>query len=96
MPPPKIDEQIEERLSRALSAAPRRQILRLLAENELTVTEIAQQTNQSISLASRHLKLLYDLGFLSINKVTPYKFYSLKFKELKELLIIYDKVITKL
>ncbi len=96
MPNQQIDEQIEERLSRALSAAPRRQILRLLAENELTVTDIAEQTHQSISLASRHLKLLYDLGFLNINKVTPYKFYSLKFKELKELLIIYDKVITKL
>ncbi len=91
-----IDEQIEERLSRALSASSRRQILRLLAQEELTVKDIAEQTNQSISLASRHLKLLHDLGFLNVNKITPYKFYSLKFKELTELLIIYDKVIKKL
>jgi DNA-binding transcriptional ArsR family regulator len=90
------DDHIEERLSRAISAFSRRQILRLLSEEELTVKDIAEKTNQSVSLASRHLKLLHDLGFLSVKKITPYKFYSLKFKELKELLTIYDKVITKL
>lgn len=91
-----LEDHIEERLSRAISASSRRQILRLLAEEELTVKDIAEKTNQSVSLASRHLKLLHDLGFLNVKKVTPYKFYSLKFKELKELLVIYDKVITKL
>ena len=91
-----LEEHIEERLSRAISASSRRHILRLLADKELTVKEIAQQTQQSVSLASRHLKLLHDLGFLKLRKAYPHKFYSLKFKELKELLIVYDKVITKL
>ncbi len=89
-------EQKEENLSRAISAYPRRQILRLLAEKDLTVREIAQQVNLSDSLASRHLKLLYDLGFLNMIKKYPYKYYSLKYKELKSLLEIYDKVIEKL
>ena len=51
----------EERLSRAISAFSRRQILRLLVDKEMTVKEVAEKTGQSVSLASRHLKLLYDL-----------------------------------
>ena len=89
-------EQKEEKLSRAISAYSRRQILRLLAEKELTVKEIAASTKMSVSLASRHLKLLYDLGFLNVRKVYPNKFYSLKVKELKALLDVYDKVINKI
>jgi len=86
----------EERLSRAISAFSRRQILRLLANKELSVKEISQQINQSVSLTSRHLKLLYDLGFLNLRKVSTQKFYSLKIKELRQLLDTYDQVINKL
>ena len=86
----------EERLSRAISAFSRRQILRLLVDKEMTVKEVAEKTGQSVSLASRHLKLLYDLGFLNGRKEFPNKFYSLKIKELKGLLDIYDKVISKI
>ncbi|MBT4650950.1 winged helix-turn-helix transcriptional regulator [Candidatus Woesearchaeota archaeon] len=86
----------EERLSRAISAFSRRQILRLLVDKEMTVKEVAEKTGQSVSLASRHLKLLYDLGFLNVRKEFPNKFYSLKIKELKGLLDIYDKVISKI
>jgi len=86
----------EEKLSRAISAFSRRQILRLLADQELNVKEIAETTAQSVSLASRHLKLLYDLGFLAVRTEFPHKFYSLKIKEMKQLLIIYDKVINKI
>ena len=86
----------EERLSRAISAQSRREILRLLADQELTVKDIAEKTRMSVSLASRHLKFLHDLGFLHVKKIFPNKFYSLKVKELKELLIQYDKVISKI
>ena len=86
----------EEKLSRAISASSRRQILRLLAEKESTVKEISQRTGQSVSLASRHLKLLFDLGFLDVRKKFPYKYYSLKVKELGAFLDLYDKVITRL
>jgi DNA-binding transcriptional ArsR family regulator len=86
----------EEKLSRAISASARRNILRLLADSEFTVKEIAEKTNQSVSLASRHLKLLYDLGFLNVRKKFPNKFYSLKIKELTHLLEHYDKVIQKI
>ncbi len=89
-------EQKEEKLSRAISAYSRRQILRLISNQELTVKDIAEQTNMSVSLASRHLKMLYDLGFLNVRKEFPHKFYSLKIKDLKGLLDIYDKVIKKI
>ncbi len=89
-------DQKEERLSRALSAQPRREIIRILSKNESTVKDIAKKSNISVSLASRHLKFLYDLGFLSIRKKYPFKYYSLRIKELKNLLELYDKVSTKL
>ena len=89
-------EQKEEKLSRAISALARRKILKLLADKELTVKEISAQVKQSVSLTSRHLKLLYDLGFLHLKKEFPFKYYSLKIKEVKELLVKYDKVINKL
>lgn len=89
-------EQQEEKLSRAISAYSRRQILHLLAVEPMTVKDIAHQTKMSVSLASRHLKLLYDLGFLNTEKKYPFKYYSLKIKELQNLLQIYDKVIQKL
>ena len=86
----------EEKLSRAISAFSRRQVLRLLAEGDMTVKEIATSTKMSMSLASRHLSLLHDLGFLTVKKKHPFKFYSLKIKEIKGLLEVYDKVIKKL
>ncbi len=86
----------EENLARAISASSRRDILRLLANNELTVKDIAAKTKQSVSLASRHLKFLLDLGLLNVRKEYPYKYYSLRFKELIKLLEIYDTVIKKL
>lgn len=86
----------EEKLSRAINASSRRQILRLLTKKELTVKEISLQTQMSVSLASRHLKMLYDLGFLIVRKKFPNKFYSLKVQELKALLKIYDEVIKEI
>ena len=86
----------EERLARGISAYSRRQILRLVAHKELTVIDIAEKTKMSVSLASRHLKLLYDLGFLKVRASHPNKFYSLKVKELIQLLEVYDQVIKKI
>ncbi len=86
----------EEKLSRAVSASARRQILRLLADKELPVKKIAELTKESVSLASRHLKFLYDLGFLNVRKDFPHKYYSLRIKEMRQLLESYDIVIEKI
>ena len=58
----------EEKLARAISAFSRRQIIRLLSKSSLTVKEVSEKTKMSVSLASRHLKMLYDLGFLNLKK----------------------------
>lgn len=86
----------EERLARAISAYSRREILRLLVEKERTVKEISILLKMSVSLASRHLKLLYDLGFLEVRRESPNKFYSLRVRDLKGLLDAYDKVVGKI
>ena len=88
-------EEKEEKLARAISAGSRREILRLLVDQEFTVKEIATKTKLSVSLASRHLQLLSDLGFLSVRKESIYKHYSIKIKEMKDLLSVYDKVLKK-
>ncbi len=90
------DSAKEERLARALSAASRREILRLLAEKEHTVKELASQTGMSMSLASKHLTLLHDLGLVEVRREAIYKHYSLRIKELEELLKAYEKVMEKL
>ena len=86
----------EEKLARAISASSRRQILTLLTDKERTVKEIAEITKMSVSLASRHLKMLYDLGFLNVKIEFPYKYYSLRVKDIKQLLLAYEKVVSKL
>ena len=88
-------EEKEERLARAISAGSRRKILRLLSSQEMTVKEISKQCHLSVSLASRHLQLLHDLGFLSVRKESIYKHYSIKVKEMQDLLESYDRVLKR-
>ena len=88
-------KQKEENLSRGISSLSRRNILNLLLKKERTVKEISNSLNMSVSLASRHLKLLYDLGFLKVRKEFPYKFYYLKIKKIKKLLEVYETIVRK-
>ena len=84
----------DEKIARAIRARIRRDILHLLCQNEkLSVHEIRDRLNVSESTASRHLKLLFDLGMVDFEIKAPEKFYFLKIKELKELLEIYDKIV---
>ncbi|MHA1255926.1 MAG: metalloregulator ArsR/SmtB family transcription factor [Promethearchaeota archaeon] len=84
----------DEKIARALRARIRRDMLHLLCRNEkLSVHEIRDRLNVSESTASRHLKLLYDLGLINFETKAPEKFYFLKIKEIAELLEIYDKIV---
>lgn len=91
-----MEDLREEKLARAIAAHSRRQILRLLAEKELSVSEVAKRLGMSVSLASRHLKFLLDLGILSVKKNYPNKMYTNRIKEVKVLLNIYERVKEKL
>ena len=89
-------EFLEERLARGIQASSRRQILRFIGKQEKTVKEIATATQTSVSLASRHLSFLHDLGFLQARKKSTQKFYSLKSSTLHTFLEKYDELVKKL
>jgi DNA-binding transcriptional ArsR family regulator len=83
----------DEKLARAIRARSRRNILKILCtKKRASVHEIAYELGLSESLASRHLKMLYDLGLIDNTYEPPEKFYFLKIKELKQLFNAYDKV----
>ena len=87
----------DEKLARAIRAQVRRDILHLLCQNEkMSVHQIKDKLNVTESTASRHLKQLYDLGTVEFEKDPPEKFYFLKIKEMKEFLVIYDKIVEKM
>ena len=87
----------DEKLARAIRSRIRRDILHILYQNEkISVHEIAKKLNISESSASKHLKLLYDLGFVNSEDIPPEKFYFLKIKEIRRLFEVYDKIVKKL
>ena len=87
----------DEKLARAIRSKIRRDILHILYNKEkASVHAIAKQLNITESSASKHLKLLYDLGFINFENKPPEKFYFLKIKEIKELFTAYDKIVKKL
>ncbi len=87
----------DEKLARAIRSKVRRDILHILYHKEkVSVHEIAEQLNITESSASKHLKLLYDLGFVNFESKPPEKFYFLKIKEIRELFKVYDKIVEKM
>ncbi len=84
----------DEKLARAIRARSRRNILKFLCRKQrASVHEIAKELDLSESLASRHLKMLYDLRLIDCEYKPPEKFYFLKIKELRQLFKVYDKVV---
>lgn len=84
----------DEKLARAIRARSRRNILKFLCgKKRASVHKIAKELDLSESLASRHLKMLYDLRIIDSTYEPPEKFYFLKIKEIKQLFKVYDKVI---
>ena len=87
----------DEKLARAIRSRIRRDILHMLyREEKISVHEIAEELDLSESSASKHLKLLYDLGFVDFEQKPPEKFYFLKIKEIRDLFEVYDKIVKKL
>jgi DNA-binding transcriptional ArsR family regulator len=87
----------DEKLARAIRSKIRRDILHILYQKEkASVHEMAKKLNITESSASKHLKLLYDLGFINFEDRPPEKFYFLIIKEIGELFKTYDKIVEKL
>jgi len=87
----------DEKLARAIRSRKRRNILQMLCDKEkMSVHEVADELDLTESSASKHLKLLYDLGLVEYEKKPPEKYYSLKIEEIKEMFEIYNKVVEKI
>lgn len=78
----------------AIADPTRRELLSLLAENEMPVTVISSHFPMSRTAVSKHLHVLYEAGLVTEQKVgreTRYKLRPEGLKELKEWLSYYER-----
>lgn len=71
----------------------RRQILLLLSNNSLTINSLAENFEMSRPAVSKHIKVLYNAGFISIQDIGRERHCVLKqdgFNELRDWLAYYD------
>jgi DNA-binding transcriptional ArsR family regulator len=71
----------------------RRQILRLLSKDSLTINSLAENFDMSRPAVSKHIKVLYNAGFISIQDIGRERHCILKqdgFDELHKWLAYYD------
>ena len=72
----------------------RRQILHLLSENSLTINSLADNFDMSRPAVSKHIKVLHNAGFISIQDIGRERHCILKedgFKELQTWLNYFDQ-----
>lgn len=87
MPQPRIDA------FQAISDVNRRQILHLLSKNSYTINSLAENFDMSRPAVSKHIKILYSAGFISIEDIGRERYCILKregFKELQEWIDFFD------
>ena len=71
----------------------RRQILNMLTQDSMTINSLAENFDMSRPAVSKHIKILYGAGFISIEDVGRERHCILKqdgFNELQEWLNFYD------
>jgi len=69
-------------------------MLRLLSGNSLSINSLAENFDMSRPAVSKHVKILYGAGFISIKDVGRERYCSLKqdgFKELQKWINYFDK-----
>ncbi len=72
----------------------RRKILMLLSEDSLTINNLAENFDMSRPAVSKHVKILYTAGFISIRDIGRERYCTLKkdgFNELQEWISFFDK-----
>jgi len=71
----------------------RRQILNMLTKDSMTINSLAENFEMSRPAVSKHIKILYGSGFISIQDVGRERYCTLKqdgFNQLHEWLKFYD------
>jgi DNA-binding transcriptional ArsR family regulator len=74
---PDVLEMVAERF-KALAEPARLQILRCLQDGERSVNELVEQTGLGQGNVSKHLQLLYTLGFVSRRRDGLYVYYAMR------------------
>lgn len=72
----------------------RRQMLMMLSKNSMTINSIAENFDMSRPAVSKHIKILYGAGFISIKDIGRQRHCVLKqdgFNELQEFIDYFDK-----
>src|SRR6266436_8601077 len=78
----------------AIADPSRRQILRLLSKDSLTINSLAENFDMSRPAVSKHIKILYTAGFISITDIGRERHCILKqdgFNELQDFINYFDK-----
>ncbi|MFD1628410.1 ArsR/SmtB family transcription factor [Pseudopedobacter beijingensis] len=71
----------------------RRQILYLLSKDSMTINSLAENFDMSRPAVSKHIKILHNAGFISIEDIGRERYCSLKqdgFDELREWINYFD------
>lgn len=77
-----------------ISDPSRREMLRLLSKDSLTINSLAGNFDMSRPAVSKHIKILYGAGFITIRDVGRERHCTLKqdgFNELQEWMSYFDK-----
>jgi DNA-binding transcriptional ArsR family regulator len=72
----------------------RRQMLMLLSKDSLTINSLAENFDMSRPAVSKHIKILYSAGFISIEDIGRERHCTLKqdgFNQLKEWIAFFDQ-----
>ncbi len=72
----------------------RREMLKLLSKDSLTINSLAENFDMSRPAVSKHIKVLYSAGFISITDIGRERYCTLKqdgFNELQEWINYFDK-----
>lgn len=89
------DYFIEAKFFRGLSDATRFSVLQTLVDGEKTVGQIVNETQQSQSNVSNHLKCLSDCALVEGRREGKNVYYSLRDPKIKDLLKLSHQVISK-
>ncbi len=76
----------------------RRQMLMLLSKDSMTINSIAENFNMSRPAVSKHIKVLYNGGFITIKDIGRERHCVLKqdgFDEVQDFISYFDKFWTK-
>jgi|SRR5450631_126955 len=72
----------------------RRQMMQLLSKDSMTINALAVNFDMSRPAVSKHLKIMYNAGFISITDIGRERYCTLKqdgFNELQDFISYFDK-----